>query len=62
MSEIQTGMAKAVVLEKLGAPRAMISIPDDGVLVELLTYALDGNASAKIRIENGKVFSVKASD
>jgi hypothetical protein len=35
-----------------------MSIPDDGVLVELLTYALEGNAFAKVRIENGKVVSV----
>ena len=59
VNEIQTGMTKAAVLEKLGAPRAMMSIPDDGVLVEVLTYVVEGNVSAKVRIENGKVASVR---
>jgi hypothetical protein len=51
-------MARDAVLEKLGAPRSKMSIPEDGTLVETLTYLLEGNASAKVRIENGKVASV----
>jgi glucose/arabinose dehydrogenase len=62
LNEIQTGMEKAAVIEKLGAPRAMMSIPDDGVLVETLTYRVEGDASAKVRLENGKVVSVKVAE
>jgi len=59
LSEIQRGMAKDAVLEKLGAPRSKMSIPEDGILVETLTYLVEANASAKVRIENGKVVSVR---
>jgi hypothetical protein len=62
LNEIQTGMEKAAVIERLGAPRAMMSIPDDGVLVETLTYRVEGNTSAKVRLENGKVASVKLAE
>jgi hypothetical protein len=37
-SEIQTGMVKDAVLEKRGALHSKVSIPEDGILVETLTY------------------------
>ena len=58
VSEVQVGMDRAAVERVLGKPHSTIS---DG-LVELLTYTLDDHGTARVRIEQGKVASVKISD
>jgi hypothetical protein len=58
VSEIQVGMDRAAVERVLGKPHSAIS---DG-LVELLAYTLEDHGTARVRIEQGKVASVKISD
>ena len=58
-AQIKVGMDRAAALEILGKPHSTIAIPDASGLVEILTYTLEGNASANLRIEKSKVASLK---
>jgi hypothetical protein len=62
VSEIQVGMDRATVEGILGRPHSSISVPDDDGLVESLSYMLEDHATARVRIERGKVASVKIFD
>ncbi len=62
VSEIQVGMDRAAVEGVLGKPHSAMSIFEDDGLVESLTYTLDDHTTARIRIEKGKVASVKVLD
>jgi len=62
LSEVQVGMDRAAVEVVLGKPHSALSIPEEDGLVEALTYMLDDHATAHVRIEKGKVVSVKISD
>src|SRR5271165_1139370 len=62
VSEIQVGMDRAAVEGILGTPHSSISVPDDDGLVEALSYTLEDHSTARIRIEKGKVASVKILD
>jgi hypothetical protein len=61
-SEVQVGMDRAAVEGILGKPHGSMSIPEDDGLVEVLSYALDDKGMAKVRLEKGKVVSVKMLD
>jgi hypothetical protein len=62
VSDVQPGMSRAAVESVLGKPHSAISIPDDEGLVETLTYSLDDRSTARVRIVQGKVVSVKTFD
>ena len=62
VSEVQTGMDRAAVEKVLGKPHSAISIPDDEGLVEMLTYALEDRTTARVRLVQGRVASVKISE
>ncbi len=61
-SEVQVGMDRAAVEGILGKPHGSMSIPEDDGLVEVLNYTLDDKRTAKVRLEKGKVVSVKMLD
>jgi hypothetical protein len=61
-SEVQVGMDRAAVEGILGKPHGSMSIPEDNGVVEIFSYALDDNGTAKVRLEKGKVVSVKISN
>jgi hypothetical protein len=61
-AEVQVGMDRAAVEGILGKPHGSMSIPDDDGLVEVLNYTLDDKGTAKVRLEKGKVVSVKMLD
>lgn len=61
-SEVQVGMDRAAVEGILGKPHGSMSIPEDDGLVEIFSYALDDNGTAKVRLEKGQVVSVKISN
>jgi hypothetical protein len=60
--EVQVGMDRAAVEGILGKPHGSMSIPEDDGLVEVLNYTLDDKGTAKVRLEKGKVVSVKFLD
>lgn len=61
-SEVQVGMDRAAVEGILGKPHGSMSISEDDGLVEVLNYALDDKGTATVRLEKGKVVSVKLLD
>ena len=61
-TEVQVGMDRAAVEGILGKPHGAMSIVEDDGLVEVLNYALDDKGTAKVRLEKGKVVSVKMLD
>lgn len=61
-SEVQPGMDRAAVEAILGKPHGSMSIPEDDGLVEVLSYTLNDKSMAKVRLEKGKVVSVKIPD
>jgi hypothetical protein len=61
-SEVQVGMDRAAVEGILGEPHGSMSIPEDYGLVEVLSYTLDDKGTAKVRLEKGKVVSVRMLD
>ena len=61
-SEVQVGMDRVAVEGILGKPHGLMSIPEDDGLVEVLNYLLDDKGTAKVRLEKGKVVSVKILD
>jgi len=58
-SEVQVGMDRAAVEGILGKPHGSMSISEDDGLVEVLNYTLNDKGTAKVRLEKGKVVSVK---
>ena len=58
-TEVQAGMDRATVESILGKPHGSMSMSEDDGLVEVLNYALDDKGTAKVRLEKGKVVSVK---
>src|SRR5579871_1461152 len=61
VSEVQIGMDRTAVEEILGKPHAAMSVPEEDGLVEVLSYRLEDRSTARVRIERGKVASVKTS-
>ena len=62
VGEIQVGMDRAAVEAILGKPHGSMTVPEDDKLIESLTYTLDDRGTARVRMENGKVASVKISE
>lgn len=58
-ADLPTGTSRATVISRLGNPHSVISIPSSSGLVEILTYTVTGNASATLRIEQGKLTTLK---
>jgi hypothetical protein len=62
VDEVKTGMDRAAVESILGQPHGSMSIPEEDSLLEVLTYLLDDNSTARVRIKDGKVLSVKITE
>lgn len=56
---IFAGLDRSALLAHMGAHYRCLLIQDDGGVVEILTYTLDGNCSAKVRLENGRAVSIQ---
>jgi len=57
--EIQEGMDRAAVESILGPPHSAMSVPEEDGIVETLSYRLEGGGTFRVRIEKGKVASMK---
>jgi hypothetical protein len=62
VNDVKTGMDRASVEAILGKPHGAMTLPEDDTLVESLTYTLDDHATARIRLEKGKVVSVRIAE
>lgn len=59
VTEIREGMDRPSVEAVLGKPYSAISIPEDDGLLEVLTFKLDDDSTARIRIKQGKVLKIE---
>jgi hypothetical protein len=60
VASIQVGATASQLRAALGAPESTVSIPgDDGHLLEICQYWAKGEAIGTIRLDNGRVISVK---
>jgi hypothetical protein len=60
---IKVGTTSSELRATLGAPESKVSIPgDDGHLLEICQYWAKGEAIGTIRLDNGRVISVQASN
>jgi hypothetical protein len=59
VSEIQPGMDRAEVERILGKPHSAMAVTGVDGMVETLSYRLEDHGTARVRIEKGKVVSVK---
>jgi hypothetical protein len=60
---IRVGATSGELREALGAPESMVSIPgDDGHLIEICQYWAKGEPVGTVRLDNGRVVSVQASN
>jgi hypothetical protein len=55
-------MDRPAVEGMLGKPHSAISIPEEGGLMESLSYRLEDHATFRVRILGGKVVSVDISE
>ena len=63
VARIQVGATTSELRAALGAPESMVSIPgDDGHLLEICQYWANGAPVGTIRLDNGRVVSVKTSN
>jgi len=62
MAEVKAGMNRAAVETILGKPHSATSISGGDGVVEAFNYTLEDHATARVRIENGRVASVKISE
>jgi hypothetical protein len=59
-AKLKEGSPRQDVLAALGSPTSHITIPDEGHLLETMTY-YDGNRQiGTVRLDNGQVVSVTA--
>lgn len=56
--KVKEGGARQDVFAALGTPSSHITIPDEGHLVEILTYSDGRNRIGSVRLDNGQVVSV----
>jgi hypothetical protein len=54
-ASIDVGMARSMVLDKLGKPAGSITIPGDDGFIEIWTYQLTNGSTAKLNMEKGIV-------
>jgi hypothetical protein len=63
VASIKVGATDSELRKALGAPESMVSIPgDDGHLLEICQYWAKGEQIGTIRLDNGRVVSVQASN
>lgn len=62
VAEVQTGMDRAAVEAVLGKPHSVMAIQGSDEAVETLIYNLDDKSTARVRIVDSKVVSVKFED
>lgn len=55
---IQTGTARNEVLAKLGPPASMVTIPDEGHMLEIFKYVSGSHWLGTVRLDNGAVVRV----
>jgi hypothetical protein len=60
--QIKEGMDRTTLEAALGKPHGSMSIPEDDGLLEVLTYNLDDRSTARVRIKQGRVVSIKILD
>jgi hypothetical protein len=58
VSAIQAGTVRRDVLAKLGPASSMVTIPDEGHLLEIFKYTSGGRWLGTVRMDNGAVVSV----
>ena len=55
---IQPGTVRSDVLAKLGPPSSLVTIPDDGHLLEIMKYVSGNRWLGTVRLDNGSVVRV----
>jgi hypothetical protein len=58
VTAIQAGTSRGDVIAKLGPPASMVTIPDEGHLVETFKYISGNNWIGTVRLDNGSVVKV----
>jgi hypothetical protein len=58
VSAIQPGASRSDVMAKLGPPASLVTIPDEGHLVETFKYVSGNSWVGTVRLDNGSVVSV----
>jgi len=62
VAKVQVGVTADELRSALGAPESKVSIPgDDGHLLEICQYWANGAPVGTVRLDNGRVVSVKTS-
>ena len=60
-AKVKEGGAREEVYAALGQPSSHITIPDDGHLIEILSYSDGARRIGTVRLDNGQVVSVTTS-
>ncbi len=60
LASIQVGATEQELAAALGQPESKITIPDDGHLVEICQYWAKGRQLGTVRLDNGQVVNVQA--
>lgn len=61
-AKVKEGGARQEVFAALGTPSSHITIPDEGHLIEIMTYSDGGRRLGSVRLDNGQVVSVSTAD
>ena len=59
-AKVKEGSAREEVFAALGTPSSHITIPDEGHLIEIMSYSDGGRRIGSVRLDNGVVVSVSA--
>lgn len=59
-AKVKEGGAREEVFAALGTPSARITIPDEGHLIEILSYSNGSRRLGSVRLDNGQVVSVSS--
>lgn len=57
-AKVKEGGVRQDVLTALGTPSSLITIPDDGHLIEIMTYSDGRQRIGSVRLDNGQVVSI----
>lgn len=57
-AKVKEGSARQDVFAALGTPSSRITIPDEGHLIEILSYSDGARRLGSVRMDNGQVVSV----
>lgn len=58
---VKTGTREDALTAALGAPSSRVTIPEDGHLMEILSYSARGQLLGTVRLDNGEVIGVQTS-